>query len=71
MIKPFSLVSNFSQWLAFSEGQLIFVIGINHEVPSWLKQEAFHFQLCRSLSVCSCIGGKLCMCSVQCSVQAK
>lgn len=34
MIRPFSLVSYFSEWLAFSEGQLIFVIGINHEVPS-------------------------------------
>lgn len=34
MIKPFSLVSDLCEWLAFSEGQLIFVIGINSDVPS-------------------------------------
>lgn len=34
MIGPFSLVSNPCEWLAFSEAQLIFVIGINSDVPS-------------------------------------
>lgn len=34
MIKPFSLVSNSCEWLAFSEGRLIFVIGINSGIPS-------------------------------------
>lgn len=34
MIKPFSLVSNSCEWLAFSEGQLVSVIGINSDVPS-------------------------------------
>ena len=34
MIRPFSLVSDWCEWLAFSEGQLIFVIGINSDVPS-------------------------------------